>query len=161
MSFLYNHFVADYNKISDNIYLGNLAGAQNKKFLEDNNITHIINLSYNSYPQHSGIKYLIINIPDSPDQNIKQHFDKVIKFFDDAINNNGNVYIHCKAGISRSTTCLIAYLMYKGLNMCDSVNYVRSKRLIIEPNSGFWIQLMIFERELYGKNSVGYKENYY
>jgi protein-tyrosine phosphatase len=161
MDFMYNHVISDYNKITDRIYLGNIAGAQNDKFLIKNNIGYIINLSNQWYPKKREITYLDIPIPDSPDTNIKFYFPEIISFFNNAINTDKNIYIHCRAGISRSTSGLLAFLMSKGLNMRDAVNYVFSKRSIIQPNQGFWIQLMMYERELYGKNTVDYSEKYY
>jgi atypical dual specificity phosphatase len=161
MDFVYNQIIADYNKITDRIYLGNIAGAQNKTFLNKNNIGYIINLANQSYARQSNIEYLDIDISDSPNTDIKHFFPQIINFFNKGLQSKKNIYIHCRAGISRSTTGLIAFLMSKGLTMKDAVNYVISKRNIIEPNAGFWIQLMMFERQLYGKNSVGYKDKYY
>jgi len=161
MNYMYNQFFTDYDKITDRIYLGNIAGAQNKHFLDNNNIGYVINLANQSYDKDPKISYLNININDTPDTNIKQHFKTIIDFFNKGITSDKNIYIHCKAGISRSSSALIAYLMSKGLDMKTSVNYVISRRKIIEPNDGFWQQLMEFEKELYGKNSVNNKNNYY
>jgi atypical dual specificity phosphatase len=158
---MYNQFFTDYDKITDRIYLGNIAGAQNKHFLDKNNIGYVINLSNQSYDKYPNISYLNININDTPDTNIKQHFKTIFDFFNKGINSDKNIYIHCKAGISRSSSALIAYLMTKGLDMKTSINYVISRRKIIEPNDGFWLQLIEFEKELYGKNSVDNKNNYY
>jgi atypical dual specificity phosphatase len=161
MDFIYNQIIADYNKITDRIYLGNIGGAQNKNFFNKNNIGYVINLANQSYPRQNNVEYLDIDISDSPNTDIKHFFPQIINFFNKGLQSNKNIYIHCRAGVSRSTTGLIAFLMSKGLTMKDAVNYVISKRNIIEPNAGFWIQLMIYERELYGKNSVGYKDKYY
>lgn len=161
MNYMYNQLFSDYDKITDRIYLGNIAGAQNKSFLETANIGYVINLANQSYPKQDSISYLNININDTPNTNIKQYFKTINKFFNEGISSNKNIYIHCKAGVSRSTTALIAFLMSKGLDMKTSVNYVISRRKIIEPNEGFWLQLMEYERELYGKNSVNIKNNYY
>jgi atypical dual specificity phosphatase len=161
MNFMYNHLFSDYNQITERIYLGNIAGAMNGKFKKDNNIGYIINLSNQWYPKQNDIKYLDVNISDSPDTNIKEHFKKIIDFFNQGLASDKNIYIHCRAGISRSASGLIAFLMSKGLNMRDSVNYISSRRKIIQPNPGFWIQLMIYERELYGKNTVDYSEKYF
>jgi protein-tyrosine phosphatase len=161
MNFVYNQIIPDYNKITNRIYLGNIAGAQNKEFLLKNNISYVINLSNQSYFRQNNIEYLDIDIHDSANTDIKYFFPQIINFFNKGLNSNKNIYIHCRAGISRSSTALIAFLMSKGLTMRDAVNYIYTKRYIIEPNAGFWIQLMIYERELFGKNTVDYKEKYY
>lgn len=161
MNYMYNQLFSDYNKITDRIYLGNIAGAQNIDFLTNNNIGYIINLSNQSYKKQPYISYLNIDIYDTPNTNIKQHFNIINKFFNEGLASNKNIYIHCKAGVSRSSTALIAFFMSKGLDMKTSVNYVISKRNIIEPNEGFWLQLMDYEKELYKKNSVNTKNYYY
>lgn len=62
---------------------------------------------------------------------------------------NGVVLIHCMAGISRSVTLTIAYLMaHFGMSMQDAYQYVKDKRPAISPNLNFMGQLVEFEREL-------------
>lgn len=63
--------------------------------------------------------------------------------------NNGVVLVHCMAGISRSVTLTIAYLMaHFGMSMQDAYQYVKDKRPAISPNLNFMGQLVEFEREL-------------
>jgi len=161
MNFVYNHIIADYNRITDRIFLGNWAGANNDVFLNEYNIGYILNLSNQWYPKKKGITYIDIPIEDTPSADIKYYFKETNDFFNKALQTEKNVYIHCRAGISRSTSALLAFLMSKGLNMRQAVNYVYAKRSIIQPNRGFWIQLMEYEKELYGKNSVEYSDKYY
>lgn len=53
------------------------------------------------------------------------------------------------AGISRSVTLTIAYLMaHFGLSMQDSYQFVKDKRPAISPNLNFMGQLVEFEKEL-------------
>ena len=48
------------------------------------------------------------------------------------------VYIHCAAGISRSTTVTCAYLMtHLDLPFEDVLRFVRARRSIVCPNRGF------------------------
>lgn len=51
-----------------------------------------------------------IKIDDSPFENISHHFTKCIEFISKH-RKSGNVFVHCAAGISRSATIVIAYLM--------------------------------------------------
>ena len=49
---------------------------------------------------------------------------------------------HCAAGVSRSASILIAYLMReKKMKYQEAHDFVKSKRSIIIPNSGFVQQL--------------------
>jgi protein-tyrosine phosphatase len=53
------------------------------------------------------------------------------------------------AGISRSASVVIAYLMKElGLPMLDAMTYTRKKRSIIFPNPGFQKQLFEYEKQL-------------
>lgn len=70
-------------------------------------------------------------------------------FTDEARSHNKGVLVHCLAGVSRSVTITVAYLMYKcSLNLNDAFNLVRSRKSNIAPNFHFMEQLHSFEREL-------------
>ncbi|KAH8714450.1 protein-tyrosine phosphatase-like protein [Ilyonectria robusta] len=57
----------------------------------------------------------------------------------------GNVLVHCKVGVSRSGTFVLAYLMRKRHDDLDSVlNEVKGKRNI-KPNYNFLEQLKVWE----------------
>jgi len=63
--------------------------------------------------------------------------------------------VHCNAGISRSPSVIIAFLMkYKKIKLNEAFDLVRSKRKSICPNPGFWEQLKSFERELFNSSSA-------
>ncbi len=65
----------------------------------------------------------------------------------------GAVLVHCYAGVSRSASCVIAFLMQEcGLTFLEAMTYVRKKRPIVFPNFGFQRQLMDFEKALRSKN---------
>lgn len=84
-----------------------------------------------------------------PSANLKQHFQACIKFIKDAIAEGGTVYVHCYAGVSRSASIVIAYLMQEhGLTYLDALQHVRKCRWFINPNDGFKRQLQAFNREL-------------
>lgn len=67
----------------------------------------------------------------------------------------GKTLVHCVAGVSRSATLCIAYLMkYQHMSLLQAYNYVKSKRPQIKPNNGFFRQLIDYEYRLFGENSV-------
>lgn len=62
---------------------------------------------------------------------------------------DGKVLVHCRAGISRSATICIAYLMvHNSLTLDQAFDFIREKRKIISPNMNFMQQLFEFERML-------------
>lgn len=82
-----------------------------------------------------------------PYVNIMKHFPTAIQFMKEAISSGGTVLVHCYAGISRSASCVIAYLMQESnMPFFEAMSYVRKRRHIVFPNFGFQRQLMDFER---------------
>lgn len=66
---------------------------------------------------------------------------------------NGKVLVHCKAGISRSATICIAYLIKsKRIRMEEAYEFVKARRQLISPNFNFMTQLMAFEDQIFSDN---------
>jgi protein-tyrosine phosphatase len=50
--------------------------------------------------------------------------------------------VHCYAGVSRSSTVVIAYIMkYWKWNLKNTIDFVQAKRVVAKPNEGFMEQL--------------------
>jgi len=59
----------------------------------------------------------------------------------------GKVLVHCQAGVSRSPTLVVAYLMARyGRSMMDAFNAVKERRPVVAPNFNFMGQLLEFEQ---------------
>ncbi len=68
--------------------------------------------------------HLKISIDDSPFENISQFFGSCFEFISKNIK-YGNVFVHCVAGVSRSATIVIAYLMrIKKYNLEKVINKI-------------------------------------
>ncbi|XP_015684992.1 dual specificity protein phosphatase 15, partial [Protobothrops mucrosquamatus] len=94
-----------------------------------------------------GITYLLIVLPDTPEANIKKHFKKCIQFIHSCRLQGGNCLVHCLAGISRSTTIILAYLMaVTPLGWLEALEAVKAVRPVANPNLGFRQQLEEFGR---------------
>jgi predicted protein tyrosine phosphatase len=83
---------------------------------------------------------------------LEKHIPSIIKFIHDFLSKGANVLVHCFAGISRSTTAVVAYLMAltgQSANVCLTV--VRDVREFVEPNSGFrrMLNRLYFEEPLH------------
>jgi protein-tyrosine phosphatase len=60
---------------------------------------------------------------------------------------NKKILFHCFAGVSRSATVAIAYIMKKyNLTVIEAYNMVKNKRNIIHPNEGFMLALTKFSK---------------
>ena len=61
----------------------------------------------------------------------------------------GKTMVHCHAGISRSATICLAYIMYnENLDLNTAFEFVKSRKHEISPNLSFMQQLVTFEKEV-------------
>lgn len=92
------------------------------------------------YPYHpSPLAYCLVPIQDSRNEPIETYFEQCCQFIDET---PGAVLVHCAAGVSRSATLVIAYLMKrKGMPFLEAYSFVKERRPIIRPNEGFLIKL--------------------
>lgn len=83
-------------------------------------------------------KYKVISILDAPFANLQKFWPGCINFIKEARAQGGNVFVHCFAGVSRSSSTVIAYLIQEhGMSFHEGMAYVRKRRPIIFPNIGF------------------------
>jgi hypothetical protein len=139
-------YVPEIDQITDKIYLGNYDAARMKEMLIMRGITHILVCGKNMEELYKDeFQYMVIPIIDDPNENISAHFPNCFEF----IENSEKVFVHCQAGISRSVTMVIAYLMWKNkIDYRSSFKYVVTRRKVAFPNNGFIKQLKEFENEI-------------
>jgi protein-tyrosine phosphatase len=129
--------------------MGSEKVSQNKELLQSQGITHIINCSgsemANCFP--NSFSYMTLNIQDNPTEDISTYFIQVAQFVESALSQSGKVLVHCMKGVSRSAAVVISYLMYKGgLSFQDALLHVKRCRPVCEPNLGFSVCLLEWER---------------
>ena len=80
----------------------------------------------------------------------------VLSSTDSVRRRRGRVLVHCLAGISRSATICIAYLMYhKRLPLEAAYDFVKCRRQLIAPNLNFMRQLVEFEQHVLATGGGG------
>lgn len=68
-------------------------------------------------------------------------FINIVYFLQDGV-----VLVHCNAGVSRSSSVVIGYLMLReGLTFDDAYGQVKLARPSIRPNPGFYAQLQHYK----------------
>jgi protein-tyrosine phosphatase len=145
----YHYYSTDYiannsmNEIIDGIYIGDIYSASNYNNLEKNNIKSIVCCVVgidDLYPKY--IDYLNLDLIDNCDENITRVFDVSNKFIESNIKDNKKILIHCIAGVSRSVTLLIAYLIKNyDYNPEKALEIIKKHRNIANPNENFMKQL--------------------
>jgi protein-tyrosine phosphatase len=139
--------------IKNKLYLGDMFSANDELLIKEKNISCIISVAENLKVTNSNpnIKIYRYNLSDDYNCNISLYFDEISEI----INNEKIVLVNCVAGISRSSTIVIAYIMkYYNLSLKDAFLYVRNRRNQICPNKQFMKYLLNYELLLFGKNSL-------
>ncbi|KAJ1020078.1 hypothetical protein NDA16_004358 [Ustilago loliicola] len=142
--------------IPDFLYLGpNVQSEQNVSELQDRGIRRILNVAC-EIDERGPLnvrdkfdKYLKIPMLDSVEaKGVQDSIQEACSFLDDARLRSEPVYVHCKAGKSRSVTIVIAYLIHAlGWSLQRSYSHVMEKRAAICPNIGFVAELMKYEEK--------------
>ena len=135
------------NMVCDGLYIGDAEAASELGMLEELGIGRIISLGnekeVKKYKYVENIEYLKIVVDDVDNENIGEYFAICNKFIS---LDEGNVLVHCHKGVSRSTTIVIAYLMYTyKTDFYTAFQKLKSVRPIVKPNEGFMKQLQEYQ----------------
>lgn len=168
------------NEIVPGLYLGNIKTAAHCLLgydVGEQPVTHILSILQVGgrvrwkLPELEGagtsIKRLTLNRRDTSRENILRDFDRTSAFIHEAVTlyktsgaKSGGVLVHCFAGISRSASLVIAYLLKHPENIPtplkimmmdpvhDTATFVMSKRSLVNPNTGFRKQLSFYHEVL-------------
>ncbi|NXQ54591.1 DUS8 phosphatase, partial [Anthoscopus minutus] len=138
-------------RILPHLYLGSQKDVLNKDLMTQNGISYVLNAS-NSCPKPDFIcdsHFMRIPVNDNYCEKLLPWLDKSIEFIDKAKVSSCQVIVHCLAGISRSATIAIAYIMKTmGMSSDDAYRFVKDRRPSISPNFNFLGQLLEYERSL-------------
>jgi len=143
------------SQIFEYLYLGTEWNASNWDELNANNVKYILNMTKevdNFYPSH--FQYMKIPVSDHDSTELLKHWNRTFEFIKRAKECKAGVLVHCKKGISRSSSTVIAYAMKAyGWSLSCALEHVKRKRDCITPNPGFMRQLEVYDGMLAAKNS--------
>ncbi|KAA0062225.1 protein-tyrosine-phosphatase MKP1 isoform X2 [Cucumis melo var. makuwa] len=145
-------FDKECSKVAEHVYLGGDAVARDRDILKQNGITHVLNCVGFVCPEYfkDDFVYRTLWLQDSPSEDITSILYDVFDYFEDVREQNGRVFVHCCQGVSRSTSLVIAYLMWReGQSFDDAFQYVKAARGIADPNMGFACQLLQCQKRVH------------
>lgn len=143
------------------LLLGTEWNASNWEELKATNVEYILNMTREVdcfFPQH--FKYKKVAVSDEASTQLLNYWNSTYQFLKEAKDAGKVVLVHCKKGISRSSSTVIAFAMKEyGWSLDEALDYVKTRRNCITPNKGFMEQLRTFGgaleasryRHLYGQ----------
>ena len=149
------------SEITEQLWIGAFTNVYSETFLAERNITHILCCA-EEFKSPPG-KFLlgnsnIVNYPhwhrlpivdDVVDENTESQFREGAKKIDEWIRAGKKVIVHCYAGISRSVSTVITYLMiYKGWSYDIAFMHIKMRRPKMNPHPNFIPILMDISNSL-------------
>jgi hypothetical protein len=160
------------------VFVGNLRHAISEAVLKNLGITHIVDAAQgcistemrDDFQTKLGVRYFVVDVDDVNSAELAPFFSGAHAFIEEAVASGGRVLIHCRAGVSRSATLCLYWLMAppllapgqvragaiapEGRRLGDAFVTLRGCRSIVCPNMGFRKQLLAAEQRLFGATSV-------
>lgn len=142
-------------QITDHLFLSSAAAVRGDK-VRSLGITNIINITLDiPNLQLPNVECIQIHVDDTPSAHLAVYFDRCADKINQVQRSGGRTLVHCVAGVSRSASICLAYLMkYHNMPLDEAYRYVKRRRSIIHPNVGFFRQLIDYEKRLFGRNTV-------
>ena len=131
------------------MWLGDASNAMDTEKLTSQGITGVVNCAAldtltnrEYYPPEW--KYTEYEASDDPDYNVLgEHLDDFMAFMDECRGEKRKVLVHCVAGINRSATLCIAYLVIReNMTLSEAIRHCFGARPIILTNTSFVMQLI-------------------
>ncbi|TKY60225.1 Protein-tyrosine-phosphatase MKP1 [Spatholobus suberectus] len=140
------------SRIAEHVYLGSDTVAKSHELLRRHGITHVLNCVGFVCPEYfkADFVYKTLWLQDSPSEDITSILYDVFDYFEDVRQQGGRVLVHCCQGVSRSTSLVIAYLMWReGQSFEDAFHFVKNARGVTNPNMGFACQLLQCQKRVH------------
>ena len=147
INYLQTNNVTSISKITPRVYLGSIEAALDTPDLKKRGITHIINAAKDA-TYDSELPQIRLHLDDIPRENLFRVLEpsRIVMNRILLTNSENKILVHCMAGVSRSASVVIYYLMKnEGLTYDQALAKVRKTRSFVNPNAGFEMSLKAVE----------------
>jgi hypothetical protein len=129
------------------IVLGSANDAQNVSMLRGIGVTHILNVARDIplyHPQEFVCYHM--KMDDDVETVLGEDFNQALAFIRRVEAVNGRCLVHCKSGVSRAASVVLAYLMLAHqIPLRVAYEYLRFVRPFVSPNDGFKCNTQYFD----------------
>jgi len=116
-------------EIVDRVFLGDIHDAEAVIKGESVGVTGMINCTMHPVMISSRANIDVLMLYLNENSHIdRQMADKIISFIGAQIDNGGNILVHCHAGIQRSPSVVLVYLLSKGIPFLDGLHLIEEKK---------------------------------
>ncbi|CAK89645.1 unnamed protein product (macronuclear) [Paramecium tetraurelia] len=131
------------------LYLGNINAANDSSYLRKHDVGAVLSvIDTSDIKLEKSVIHLWIAAEDCEKVQLIRYFDQASNFIQDNLRHT-NVLVHCYAGISRSSSLIIAYLLKcQGYSLKEALTKLKCQRPQVDPNDGFLEQLKQYEEKL-------------
>uniref|UniRef100_A0A0G4HIQ0 protein-tyrosine-phosphatase n=1 Tax=Chromera velia CCMP2878 TaxID=1169474 RepID=A0A0G4HIQ0_9ALVE len=143
---------------SATLYLGSSSAAKDSTWLFNAKIGFVLNCADDvkapsELYDHLGVQWTQLSaLKDVTSCDISPYFDSCIKTIGEKLSQGVSVLVHCAAGMSRSASIVIGFLISpegRQMSLVDAVHHVRERRPLVYPNKGFFLALIRLEGTLW------------
>jgi protein-tyrosine phosphatase len=123
------------SQVTPQIWVGPQFNRRGREYLEAHGVNGCVNLRVEYDDAANGLAlpnycYLPTVDDECPSP---EHLQKGVDFIRRVVNDGGQVYIHCKAGVGRAPTMAAAYFVAEGMTVDEAIALIKKRRPFIAP----------------------------
>mmetsp|Transcript_101995 Transcript_101995/g.179617 ORF Transcript_101995/g.179617 Transcript_101995/m.179617 type:complete len:269 (+) Transcript_101995:1-807(+) len=139
-------------EVLPNLYLGDVTAARQIQQLVDRGVHAVVCcVREQEFPEtdfHEELEYCRVDVEDVSREPIELFWPEATEFIHCHISHGRPVLVHCRAGVSRSASTVLAYMVqHRNYSLHDAFFHLRAHRPIVTPNLGFMEKLCEFEAQ--------------
>jgi len=132
--------------VYDNLYVGDVSALKHQKAVKEEGISAIMRMDMMLFDSHrwDAKQFDVLHVGFEDGKAIPDGvIPKVTRFIHQQIGNEKTVLVHCAAGVSRSVSLTMAYLIeYEGMSLAEAFGTVREGRTQAYPHENLLISLI-------------------
>jgi atypical dual specificity phosphatase len=135
------------SRVASGLYLGAVEATEKKEVLCELGISRILSIGREPAAHHDGVDYHHFAIEDEESEPIEALFEKTTSLIEEALNGGRGVLVHCRMGVSRSTTIVAAFLVSRRrLSVDAALAAIKAVRPQVGPLKAFVDKLRALEQ---------------